>query len=138
MLLLNDSQTFSDSMDSFFQFILFQCRFSLKQGIVDDTKINKYRSLPLKSLQSSWGLIPIYEQCYTHNIPIYEAYTTGKEPPTNAGDARDAGPIPGSGSSPGIGKGNPLQCSCVENSMDREAWRGTVHGVKKSQTRLSY
>ena len=55
MLLLNDSQKFSDTMDSF-QLILFQCRLSLKQGTVDDTKINKYRSLSLKSLQSGWGL----------------------------------------------------------------------------------
>ena len=73
MLLLNDSQKFSDIMDSF-QFILFQCRFSLKQGTVDDTKINKYRSLSLKSLQSSWGLdTHIMKQYCIHNIPIYEA-----------------------------------------------------------------
>ena len=45
--------------------------------------------------------------------------------------------IPGSGLSPGEGNGNPLQCSCVENSMDRGAWQATVHGVAKSQTRLS-
>ena len=37
----------------------------------------------------------------------------------------------------GEGNGNPLQSSCLENSMDREAWRATVHGVMKSQTRLS-
>jgi len=39
-----------------------------------------------------------------------------------AASARDAGSIPGSGRSPGVGNGNPLQCSCVENSMDRRAW----------------
>ena len=43
---------------------------------------------------------------------------------TNARDARDAGSIPGSGRSPGEGNGNPLQYSCLENSMDRGAWRG--------------
>ena len=57
-----------------------------------------------------------------------------KIPPANAGDV---GLIPGPGRSPGEGNGNPLQCSCVENPMDREAWQATVHGVSKNQTRLS-
>ena len=46
------------------------------------------------------------------------------------------GPIPGSGRSHGEGNGNPLQYSCLENSMDREAWQATVHGVTTSRTRL--
>ena len=50
----------------------------------------------------------------------------------------DPGSIPGSGRSPGEGNGNPLQYSCLENSMDRRAWGVTVHAVAKSQTRLSY
>ena len=50
-----------------------------------------------------------------------------KNPPANAGDIRDVGSIPGSGSSPGGGHGNPLQYSCLENLMDRGAWRATVH-----------
>ena len=49
----------------------------------------------------------------------------------------DVGSIPGSGRSPGGGHGNPLQYSCLENPMDRGAWQATVHGVAKSQTRLS-
>ena len=57
----------------------------------------------------------------------------GKNPPANAGDVRDAGSIPGSGRCLGKGNGNPLQCSCLENPMDRRAWRATVHGVAKSQ-----
>jgi len=44
------------------------------------------------------------------------------------------GSIPGSGRSPGGGHGNPLQYSCLENAMDREAWQATVHRVAKSQT----
>ena len=44
----------------------------------------------------------------------------------------DPGLVPGSGRSPGEGNGNPLQCSCLENPMDRGAWRATVHGVSKS------
>ena len=45
-----------------------------------------------------------------------------KNPSANAGDTRGMGSIPGSGRSPGGGNGNPLQYSCLENSMDREAW----------------
>ena len=54
-----------------------------------------------------------------------------KNPPTNA---RDMGSIPGLGKSPGVGNGNPLQYSCLENLTDREAWWATVHEVAKSQT----
>ena len=49
----------------------------------------------------------------------------------------DAGSIPGWERCPGEGNGNSLQCSCLENPMDRRAWRATVHGATKSQTRLS-
>ena len=51
-------------------------------------------------------------------------------------DVRDAGSIPGSGRSPGEGHGNPLQYSCLENLMDREAWCATVHGVTQNLTCL--
>ena len=50
----------------------------------------------------------------------------------------DKGLIPGSGRSPGRGNGNPLQCSCLKNSIDRGAWWTTVHRVAKYWTRLSY
>ena len=60
----------------------------------------------------------------------------GKELVANAGDTRDVGSIPGSGRSPAGRHGNPLQYSCLENPMDRKAWRATVHRVTKSQTRL--
>ena len=56
--------------------------------------------------------------------------------PTNAGDIRDACSFPGSGRSPGGGHGNPLQCSCLKNPMDRGAWQATVHGIAKSWTQL--
>ena len=62
-----------------------------------------------------------------------------KNPPASAGDVRDVGSIPGSGRSPGEGNASipyPLQHSCLENRMDRGAWRATVHGVKRSWTRL--
>ena len=51
--------------------------------------------------------------------------------------AGDASSILRSGRSPGEGNGNPLQCSCLENPMDREAWRAAVHGVAKSQAQRS-
>ena len=54
-----------------------------------------------------------------------------KESACNAGDL---GSIPGLGRSPGEGNGNPLEYSCLENSMDRGAWRATVHGITKSRT----
>ena len=54
--------------------------------------------------------------------------------PANAGDV---GSISGSVRSPGVGNGNLIQYSCLENSIDRGAWRATVHGVAKSRTQLS-
>ena len=57
-----------------------------------------------------------------------------KNPPANAGNAGDAGLIPASGRTPGRGKGNPFQYSCLENPMDRGAWKAAVHHVSKSQT----
>ena len=60
-----------------------------------------------------------------------------KNPPANAGDARNVGLIPGLGRFPGVGNGNSFQYSCLENSMDRGAWWATVHGVAKSWTQLS-
>ena len=60
-----------------------------------------------------------------------------KNSPANAGDTRRAGSILGSGKSPAVGNGSPLQYSCLENPMDRGTWRATVHGVTKSWTQLS-
>ena len=57
-----------------------------------------------------------------------------KNPPANVGDAGDVGSISGSGRSPGVGNGNPLQYSCLENSIDREARQDTIHEVTKTWT----
>ena len=57
-----------------------------------------------------------------------------KSLPSNAGDKRDVSLITGSGRSPGVESGKPLQYSCLENSMDREVWQATVYGTAESQT----
>ena len=69
---------------------------------------------------------------YTVNFP---GGSDGKESACNVGDP---GLIPGSGRSPREGNGNWLQYSCMENPMDREAWRATVHGVAKSWTQQRF
>ena len=67
------------------------------------------------------------------HIQGFPGGSEGKESylPANAGDL---GSIPGSGRSPERGNGNPLQYSCLENPVDREAWWATVHGVAESDT----
>ena len=58
----------------------------------------------------------------------------GSDGKISAHNAGDLGSIPGSGGSPGGGNGNPLQCSCLENPMDRGAWWATVHRDAESDT----
>ena len=84
----------------------------------------------------SWRYIDAYICAYL----IYRVFPGGwvvKNLPANAEDMGDTDSIPGWGRSPGIGNGNPLQYSCLENFMDRRAQRATTHEVAKSQTWLS-
>ena len=74
---------------------------------------------------------------YVIYIPGFPRGAVVKNMPANAGGTGNMGSVPGLGKSPGEGNGNPLQYSCLENPMDREAWWATVHGVSKSQIRLS-
>ena len=71
------------------------------------------------------------------SLGVFPGGIVVKNPSAKAGDARDAGSIPGSGRSPREGHDNPLPYSCLENPMDRGAWWATVHRVAKSQARLS-
>ena len=64
-------------------------------------------------------------------------FSGGSDGKESAFDAEDLGLIPGLGRSPGEGNGTPLQYSCLENPMDREARQTIVHGIAKSRTRLS-
>ena len=65
------------------------------------------------------------------------SFPGGLDGKASAYNAGDPGLIAGSGKSPGEGNDNPLQYSCLENTMDGGAWLATVHGVAKSRTRLS-
>ena len=68
---------------------------------------------------------------------MFHESSGGSQVKVSACKAGDLGSIPGSGRSPGEQNGTPLQYSCLENPMDGGAWWATVHGVAKSQTRLS-
>ena len=57
-----------------------------------------------------------------------------KNPPDNAGEAREVSSVLVVGRTPGVGNGNPLQYSCLENTVGRGAWWTTVHRVTKNQT----
>ena len=96
----------------------------------------------------SWELSPLesghvaHSQIWKQQIPvlypsIFPGGTVGKEPTCQCQRCKRLGSIPGLGRSPGRGPGNPLQYSCLKNPTDRGAWWATVHGVRKSQTRLS-
>ena len=72
------------------------------------------------------------------NTPLcFTGFLGGSDGKESACNARDPGSIPGSGRTRGEGNGNPLHYSCLENSMDREAWQATVCGVEKSRIGLS-
>jgi len=71
--------------------------------------------------------------CSTNNSKGFPGGPDSKESSYKGGDL---GSIPGSGTSPGEGHGNPLHYSCLENPMERGACQATVHGVAKSQTQL--
>ena len=75
------------------------------------------------------GRVPL--TCERCPLPGAPGGSDWEEPACSAGGP---GSIPGSGRSPGGGHGDPLQCSCLENPMDRGAWWATVHGVANSQT----
>ena len=81
---------------------------------------------------------PSSAEAFCSHLTASQVVLPIKNPPANAGDLRDVGSIPGWGGSPGGGNGNPLQCSYLENPMDRGAWQTAVHGVAKSRTRQKW
>ena len=71
------------------------------------------------------------------NLNGLKVFPGGSEVKASARNAGDLGSIPGSGRSPGEGNGKPLQCSCLENSVDRGGWWATGHGVANTTEQLS-
>ena len=78
---------------------------------------------------NSFSLVNFHHPCQLHWAS--QVAPVVKTPPTKAGDVRDLSAIPGSGQSPGGGRGNLLQDSCLESPLDRRAWVATVHSVTK-------
>ena len=105
--------------------------------------------LPLPRFSAASGLSSFGHQCFRISSDLsagchclgpgfndtlgFPGGSVVKNPPASAGE----GSILESGRSPGGGNGNPLQCSCLGNSMDRGAWWATVHGVTKESAGLS-
>ena len=69
---------------------------------------------------------------HSHDMTGFPCGSVGKSLPANTGDTGDTGSTPGLRRSPEVGSGNPLQSSCLENSMERGAWQATVHVVKRA------
>ena len=92
-----------------------------------EAKQNK-RPLASRILKSS-----MFEKCcLLYFLQVSQRALVIKNLPANAGDVREVVSVPGLGRSPGGERGNPLQYSCLENPMDRGAWRAPVHGVTQS------
>ena len=105
------------------------------------TSLHSYPNLKPWSLSNNmysfYSTIPQILLYFSHLILIRLNYSmVVKNLPASAGDIRDMGPIPGLGRCSAEGNGNPLQYSCLENSMDRGTWWVIVYSVAKSQTRL--
>ena len=88
----------------------------------------------LNKVVTKWLNISLNYKTFYAYLGLPRWLSGKKNPSANAGDT---GWIPRLGRSPGGGNGHPLQYPCLENPTDRGAWRGTVHGVAKSQTWLS-
>ena len=96
-----------------------------------------WKGLPFPSAEDlpDPGIKPGSPALQADSLP--SGFPGGSDSKASAYNVGDLGSIPGLGRSPGEGNGNPLQYSCLENLMDRGVWQATVHGVTKSQTRLS-
>ena len=140
-------------------FMLYTLEYSIPGGSIEYSKVHIHGLLVIKFIPLMFFLTVIrmlwtvsnlnlkfrkfHGQRYNHGVAesdtiewlsIHPMWLRVKNPPTTAEDKRDVGLIPGSGWSPGGGNGNPFQYSCLENPMDRGAWRTTVQRVTKSRT----
>ena len=108
----------------FFKMLIFTPRLNTEQALVIQGLAGE-ASRPWGEVSGVWG---------KQSTTTFPGDSVVKNPPANEGDS---GSIPGLGRSPAEGNGNPLQDSCLESPVDRGAWWATVHGITKSQTRLS-
>ena len=92
---------------------------------------NRERSYPLSGRHSALATRPTFYILSYLIIIASQVALLVKDLPANAGDAKDAGSISGSGRSPEVGNGNPLQYPCLDNPMDRGSWWAIVHGRKE-------
>ena len=93
------------------------------------------QKLPDFSLEKTFFFLLLVQKSWFWSSTIPFCSSVGKESVCNAGDP---GSIPGLGRFPGEGNGNPLQYSCLENPMDREAWQAKVHRIAKRWTWLKW
>ena len=141
------SSSLTSDPQKLYDIINADCRFkSLNLGIICYT--NKYNSENLFSAELlnirsqhwdiSWDLLNgEAEQRNSTQVTCFVGFLGGWDSKASAHNVGDLSLTPGLGRSLGEGNGNPLQYSCLENSMDGGAWWATVHGVAKSRTRLS-
>ena len=87
----------------------------------------------IKKKKTTLQIMYLIKYLYTEYRVSQVALVVVKNPPANSGDIRNVGSTPGWGRSPGGGHRNPFQYSCLENPMDKGAWRATVHRIAKSQ-----
>ena len=97
-------------------------------GITSWTWLSDWTTTSITSL-----LCALY---HDEELNLTKYFPGGSEDKESACKVGDLGSIPGLGRSPGEESGNPLQYSCLENPMDRGAWRSAIHGVTKSRTQL--
>ena len=89
------------------------------------------------SRQEYWSGVPLPTTRDRLPTPVFLGFPSGSAGKESACNTGDLGSIPGLGRAPGEGNGNPLQCSCLENPMDRGAWQATVYGVTSARHDLA-
>ena len=127
------------SMRSISSNVSFKTCISLLSFCFDDQSIGVRRVLKSPTIIVLLSISPFMSisVCLMYWEISLRRFPGGSDGKVSACNAGDLGSIPGLGRSPGEGNGNPLQYSCLENSVDGEAWWATVYGITKSRTGLS-
>ena len=130
-----------DALYSYNNSILF-CLFILRENIVNKKCENKNKILLivntcLRIIQGYLTVYPLKRKKQIYKYLLQKDHSSGSDSKVSVCYAEDPGSIPGLGRFPWRRKWQPTQYSCLENPVDLRAWQATVHGVAKSQTRLS-